>query len=58
LADALLFSALGAVLLLLTLNIVNLTAWLSRQYTRALLGDPVAVLAWLSGLRDEMLEPY
>lgn len=51
LADALLFSALGAVLLLLTLNIVNVLAWLSRQYTRTLLGDPTAVIDWLSRLR-------
>ncbi len=50
LADALLFSAIGAVLFLLTLNIVNLVAWLSRRYTRALLGDPAAVLDWLSSL--------
>lgn len=51
LADALLFSALGAVLLLLTLNIINVLAWLSRQYTRALLGDLAAVIDWLSRLR-------
>ena len=50
LADALLFSALGAVLLLLTLNIVNVMAWLSRQYTRTLLGDPAVVMDWLSRL--------
>nr|WP_199522766.1 sensor domain-containing protein [Haloferax sp. Atlit-4N] len=44
LADALFFSAVGAILLLLTLHIVNFVAWFSRQYTRTLLGDPVAVL--------------
>ena len=44
LADALFFSTIGAFLLLLTLHIVNFVAWLSRHYTRTLLGDPVAVL--------------
>ena len=54
LADALLFSAAGAILLLLTLHIVNLLAWLSRQYTRALLGNPAAVSDHLSRFRDSV----
>jgi hypothetical protein len=53
LADALLFSAFGAVLFLLTLHIVNLVAWLSRQYTRVFLGNQTAVLNWFSDLRDD-----
>ena len=52
LADALLFSAFGAVLLLLTLNIVNLVAWLTRRYTRTLLGEQSTVSNWLSHFRD------
>jgi hypothetical protein len=43
--------SLADALLLLTLNIVNVLAWLSRQYTRTLLGDPTAVIDWLSRLR-------
>lgn len=53
LADAFLFSAVGAGLLLLALNIVNALAWLSRQYTRTLLGDPAAVAHRLARLRDD-----
>lgn len=52
-ADALLFSAIGAVLLLLTLNLGNLVAWLSSQSARIFLGDPAVVVEWLSGLRDD-----
>ena len=44
LGDALVFSVLGVVLLVVTLNLVNLVAWLFRRYTRALLGDPTRVL--------------
>jgi hypothetical protein len=47
LGDALVFSVLGVVLLLVTLNLVNLGAWLFRRYTSALLGDPMQVLSWL-----------
>lgn len=53
LADALLFSAIGVVLLLLTLNIVNLVAWLSRQYARMFLGDPAVVVNRLTRLSDD-----
>ncbi|MBB6646546.1 sensor domain-containing protein [Halobellus sp. MBLA0160] len=42
LGDALAFSVLGAVSLLVTLNLTNLAAWLFRRYTQALLGDPAA----------------
>lgn len=51
-ADALLFSAVGAVLLLVTLNLVNLVAWFSSQSARLFLGDPAVVVAWLSALRE------
>ncbi len=44
LGDALAFSGLGVVVLLVTLNLVNLVAWVFRRYTRAVLGDPAA--AW------------
>lgn len=53
LADALMFSAVGAVLLLAILNLVNIVAWLSRQYTRTLLGDPAAVADRFARLRDD-----
>jgi hypothetical protein len=49
LGDALAFSALGVVLLLVTLNLVNLVAWLFRWYTRALLGDPATAVDRISG---------
>jgi uncharacterized membrane protein (Fun14 family) len=49
LGDALAFSALGVVLLLVTLNLVNLVAWLFRRYTRALLGDPATAVDRISG---------
>jgi len=49
LGDALGFSVLGVILLLVTLNLVNLIAWLFRRYTRALLGDPTTALDWVSG---------
>jgi hypothetical protein len=50
--DALVFSVLGVVLLLVTLNLVNLGAWLFRRYTDTLLGDPMRVLSRLPGSRS------
>jgi uncharacterized membrane protein AbrB (regulator of aidB expression) len=52
LGDALVFSVLGVVLLLVTLNLVNLGAWLFRRYTDTLLGDPMRVLSRLPGSRS------
>jgi uncharacterized membrane protein len=49
LGEALAFSVLGVVLLVVTLNLVNLIAWLLRRYTRALLGDPTTALDRISG---------
>ena len=49
LGDALVFSVLGVVLLFVTLNLVNLGAWLFRRYTRTLLGDPATALDRISG---------
>lgn len=53
LADAVLFSAVGAVLLVVTLQLINVAAWLSSQYTRALLGDPIEGLDRISRYFDD-----
>ena len=47
--DALGFSVLVVVLLFVTLNLVTPVVWLSRRYTRALLGDPTTALDRASG---------